>query len=435
MSPTATSTDFYALATDYLNQVYANLKHNNVNLPLLIWLSAQARLLEYHKGKQEVLPHVWLQGRAEIGKSYAMNRALELLPEGTVETYQGASPKRFPRDPADIRHRVVFFEEADSLAQGEENAMAESFRLAMDSGDFVYKTQDRSGGGWQPRDFRRQGPFIIWSTSLQSPGTQLASRMAVVSLPEPDAKAIAERNLVKRQIERNGWPKVPTELIAHQMDLQKQAVASGGIRVSFNDEAYELIGKLGGMRIDPRAYSHVLFLLKALALMDERTEVIANDYDTLYDLNAHSEFLASGLNSGITGGIRRIAQAVANIKTAEAEAAKERFEREHPDPFAPISIGQYGTMTYQEGLIGAVRNAWHSKITNNILAHAVGLRPTQTQVLLKAAAAEGWVENVGGTNKAKTDWALGPQFKPVMAGLPSRWALLGKNEDGSEPVF
>jgi hypothetical protein len=28
--------------------------------------------VEYHKGKQEVLPHVWLQGRAEIGKGYAM---------------------------------------------------------------------------------------------------------------------------------------------------------------------------------------------------------------------------------------------------------------------------------------------------------------------------------------------------------------------------
>lgn len=107
IATTSKTTDLFAIATAYLNQVYANLKHNNVNLPLLIWLNAQTRLLEYHKGKQEVLPHVWLQGRAEIG-SYAMNRALELLPEGTVETYQGASPKRFPRDTADLRHHVVF---------------------------------------------------------------------------------------------------------------------------------------------------------------------------------------------------------------------------------------------------------------------------------------------------------------------------------------
>src|SRR5713101_7623778 len=99
---TTLKTDFLDLANDYLNHVYANLKHNNVNLPLLIWLSATTRVLAYNKGgKGDVLPHVWLQGRPQIGKNYAMSRAIDLLPEGVIHTYEGASPKRFPRDRED----------------------------------------------------------------------------------------------------------------------------------------------------------------------------------------------------------------------------------------------------------------------------------------------------------------------------------------------
>src|SRR6266566_5901241 len=194
MAITATRTktnDYLGIATDWLNQVYANLKHNNINLPLMIWLSANTRLIEYHNGKHEVLPHVWLAGRPGIGKTYTMRRALDLLPPGTVREYKGVSARKFPRDTDDLRHRIVFFEEADSLAQGEENVMALSFRDSMNEGDFIYETQDRLPQGWTPKVFKREGPFIVWSTSISHPGTQLASRMEVVSLPEPDAKAKA----------------------------------------------------------------------------------------------------------------------------------------------------------------------------------------------------------------------------------------------------
>jgi len=432
-------TDFLDLANDYLVKCYANLKNNNVNLPLLLWVSAWTRLLAYNKNKGEVLPHVWHQGRAEIGKSYPMDRVVELLPEGAVVKYRGASPKLFTRDKTDLRHRIAYFEEADSLAQGEENPMAESFRKAMDSGDFIYQSLNNIGGRWEPETFTRPGPFVMWSTSLKNPGTQLRSRMAVIAMPEPDAKAIADRNLIKNAIDKDGWPIVSNDLLHYQEDLQKQAAASDGIKVSFNDETFEVINKLAEMHIDSRAFSQIKFLLKALALMAQRTEVLPVDYDTLFDLNRHSEFLTSGLNSGVTGGIRKICDAISEIKKAEEDDAARWFDEWHPVKDGmrkvPVGAGKLAftrlvpdeSVEWLNELRMARQRADHSKITSNDLAAHMDTGPTTAQEWLKAAIAEGWVENQG-FSKAKADYKLGPLFKKTLAGLPSRDVLMGTVE-------
>jgi len=444
----ATKTDFLDLANDYLRQVYAELKNNNVNLPLLMLVSATTRVLAYNKGMGEVFPHVWLQGRPQIGKNYIITQALRLLPDIAVEHHSGGeSPKFFTRERSDIQHKLVVFEEADSLAagptrplglaQGHDNSrMASSFRTALDSGDFDYRTLDR---GNRPEEFHREGPFVLWSTSTQIPEGQLGSRMCVIALPEPDARAKAERNLVQAELKKNGWPKVSQELLVQQSDWQKSAP----INIGISDEASEVINRLASMGYESRTFSQIQFMLQGLALLAQRDKVLAVDYDTLYDLNKTSEFLTAGINGGDTGNLLRVAQAIVRIRVGEMDAAERRYRLSRPKmiknpEFEDLIPGDRRLLdpsyAIPDEMIPNVEPSWedidsvrelctHARITSPMLADEMKLKKSQADELIKQAEQAGWIENIG-RSRYQPSWQLADAYRPTLAGLPSREDLM-----------
>jgi len=105
----------------------------------------------------------FLKAPSSSGKSWLLNRALELFPRGTYEIKSGFSPKAIAYGSTDLRHKILAVQEASGLNGREGNMLV---RTLISEGHIRWEVAGRRKGGFTTRDVVRPGPiaFVLTTT-------------------------------------------------------------------------------------------------------------------------------------------------------------------------------------------------------------------------------------------------------------------------------
>ncbi|MBV8535495.1 MAG: hypothetical protein JO128_07875 [Alphaproteobacteria bacterium] len=106
---------------------------------------------------------VVLKAPSSSGKSWLLNRTLELFPARDYELKSGITPKAIAYGQSDLRHRILAIQEASGL-QGKEGNML--VRTLISEGLIRWEVTARSRGGMATRQLVRPGPiaFVLTTT-------------------------------------------------------------------------------------------------------------------------------------------------------------------------------------------------------------------------------------------------------------------------------
>lgn len=105
----------------------------------------------------------FLKAPSSSGKSWLLNRTLELFPPESYEIKSGFSPKAIAYGSADLRHRILAVQEASGL-QGREGNML--VRTLISEGLIRWEVAGRDADGFTTRTVTRPGPiaFVLTTT-------------------------------------------------------------------------------------------------------------------------------------------------------------------------------------------------------------------------------------------------------------------------------
>jgi hypothetical protein len=123
------------------------------------------------------------------GKNYAVNMARDFHPPDAVHAFSAASPMALVYSAEDFEHKVVFYEEADSIPdEGPAGSLIRS--LAEDNRVVYWVTEETKDEGTEGRKRRvtrkveKQGPTGLITTSTKSLPHQLNTRMLEDHIPD-----------------------------------------------------------------------------------------------------------------------------------------------------------------------------------------------------------------------------------------------------------
>jgi hypothetical protein len=235
----------------------------SVDAALISYLAATTRLIELAAGSMPC--HVLLKGAPSAGKSANVGAVRRLLPPEAMVIMDAASPHVLMYDDGDLRHKVLFVAEADSISGSEDNPAASAIRGLLTDGHLHYDVvvPERGPMRFSTRSIDRPGPTVMITTATRPLGDQLMSRLLVVDLPEDGAHL---RSVLQTQarLEVEGPPPIDPALPAFQAYLQELAPIP--VVVPF---ATEIALGLSNAPIGPqvtRLHAEVLSLIKAVAL-------------------------------------------------------------------------------------------------------------------------------------------------------------------------
>ena len=284
---------------------------------VLAYLAATTRLLAMRPGAMP--SHLLLTGQASAGKSYALNAALRLLPPEAYVRIDAGSPRALIYDKSDLKHRVLVFGEADSLPAGEDNPAASAIRNLLQDHQLHYKVAvwDERARQYVTQQISKEGPTVLFTTSIRRLGEQLSSRLFCVDVPD-DQEQVRKALLAQAKIETEGVPDPPDELIAYQGLLQTKA--PWDVIVPFAEKLARAAGQSPVASRVLRDQSRLLALIKAAAIIryqhrqknaQGQLEATLEDYATVYKL-VHEVYTASV--SGASARIRAVVQAVGALR-------------------------------------------------------------------------------------------------------------------------
>jgi len=284
---------------------------------LLTYLAATSRLLAQRPGS--IPCHVLLLGPPSAGKSFTADVVRGLLPSDAIVSIEAGSPRALIYDQADLRHRAVFFGEADSLPAGEDNPAASAIRILMQEGTLHYAVSvpDRTSGTFNVRRIEKPGPTAVITTATRPLGAQLMSRFIVAQLHHDQHRLQAALEAQAR-LEIDGASPVDEGLVSFQRYLQTLAPIT--VVVPFAPALAFLFGTVpAGPRV-LRDYSRVLSLVKAVAICrithrerDDRGRIVAtiDDYRAVYEVA--DEFLA-GSSDTVGEPVREVVAALRALR-------------------------------------------------------------------------------------------------------------------------
>jgi hypothetical protein len=294
----------------------------NVNTPLIVYLCATTRLLKMKLGNMPC--HLQLLAVPSAGKSYAVTIVLCLLPPETWHRIDAGSPRVLIFDAADLRHRVLLFDEIDSLPRADDNPAASALRNLLQEHRLKYSVvvYDPRASKWVTQLVTKPGPTCLLTTGIKRTEAQLDSRLFVIDVPE-DATQIEAALLMQAKIEIFGAEEPSEELLAFQSYLQ--ALAPWDVVVPFADQLAKKISHVNS-RIN-RDFARLLSLVKAVSIMrhrhrhtDKGGRLIAAvaDYKFVYDL-VKKHYAAAV--SGASEGVREVVAAVAALRESSEDSS------------------------------------------------------------------------------------------------------------------
>lgn len=258
---------------------------------LLTYVASTSRLLRMRRGS--MLAHVLLLGDPGVGKNYTAEIALDLHPPEASHKVTAGSPRAVIYSDADLRHKVLFFGEADSIPKGEESSAASAIRSLLQDGELAYDVvvKNPKTNKYGTHAVRKPGPTLLVTTATKRFEPQMDTRAFALEIPD-DQQQIRAALLAQAGLEEGRETPTPDPaLVAFQALLQAQAPWS--VHVPFARALSEQISKsLLAPRIS-RDYNRLLALVKAVAILrhqrrerDERGAVIATlvDYGTVREL-------------------------------------------------------------------------------------------------------------------------------------------------------
>jgi hypothetical protein len=269
--------------------------------------------------------HLLLHGPSSAGKSYTVGIVLSLLPKAAFHLTDAGSPRQLIYDTADLRHRVLVFSEADSLPAGEDNPAASAVRTLLQEHQLRYKVTvwNPTKRRYETQEVVKEGPTVLFTTSVGHLGKQLATRMLTVDAPDDPAQ-IRAALAAQAVLETEGSPEPDQDLIDYQSLLQE--MAPWDVQVPF---ATDLANAMGNANPAPRAtrdFSKVVSLTKAVALLrfehrdvDSSGRLVADidDYAAVFGLL--DEAYSTSVTDGASRRVRDVVRAVAALSKRSAE--------------------------------------------------------------------------------------------------------------------
>ena len=325
----------------------------NANTPLIVYLAATTRLLKMRRGNMPC--HLQLLAVPSAGKSYAITIVLCLLPPEASHRIDAGSPRVLIYDNSDLVHRVLLFDEIDSLPREEDNPAASALRSLLQEHHLKYSVvvYDQSLGRYVTQQVEKPGPTCLLTTGIKRTEPQLDSRLLCVEVPEDVAQITAALDM-QAKIEINGVEDPSAELLAFQGYLQ--ALAPWDVVIPFADQLAREIGKVAKNSRINRDYARLLALVKATTIIrhchrqkdkDGRWIAKVADYKEVYNL-VRSHYAASA--SGASEGVRNAVAAVAKLR--ECSTA---------DPVTVSLVGKHldiGKASASRRVKTALENGW-----------------------------------------------------------------------------
>jgi hypothetical protein len=292
----------------------------NLNAPLIIYLAATGRLLKMRRGSMPV--HLMLLAVPSTGKSYAMIIVLCLLPPEAWHRIDAGSPRVLIYDDSELKHRVLIFDEIDSLPYGDDNPAASALRNLLQEHQLKYSTvvYNSQLHRWVTQQITKEGPTTLITTGIKRTDPQMDSRLFCVEVPE-DFEQIQKALAMQAKIEIEGVAEPAEELIAFQGYLQ--TLAPLDCIVPFADQLAERIGKTARTSRVNRDFARIISLIKAVTIIrhmrrqkDKNGRLISTiaDYATVYDL-IRATYAAAA--TGASEGVRKVVQGVDDLRNGD----------------------------------------------------------------------------------------------------------------------
>lgn len=104
----------------------------------------------------------FIKAPSSSGKSWLLNRTLDLMPPEAYEVKSGFSPKALAYGRSDLRHRILAVQEASGLNGREGNMLV---RTLISEGQIRWEVAGRRRGGFTTREVVRPGPIAFVMTT------------------------------------------------------------------------------------------------------------------------------------------------------------------------------------------------------------------------------------------------------------------------------
>jgi len=292
-------------------------------LPQLAYVALTSRLLERPMNLAFV-------AAPATGKNATIDAALALIPSEAVYVFTAASPTALIYSAEDLRHRVVFFKEADSIP--DHGAAASAIRSLAEGNALQYAVTmlNRRTGQFETRTVTKEGPTGLLTTSTRPLRPQLNARLLPV--PVPSDVGLTRTVLLTKARRAAGDMTLPDR--EPFLGLQRWLEHTGKHRVivPFATKLAELVGDrtLTDVRLR-RDFDQLLSCVKTLAVLHQQQrasapggEIIATmtDYDLARSLLASSFEAAAA--EGPTAAIRDTVLAIGPRETDVRETELAR---------------------------------------------------------------------------------------------------------------
>jgi hypothetical protein len=291
----------------------------------IVYLAATSRVLEMRQGAMPV--HVLLMGPPSAGKNYTLSRVVKLLPPEAVHTIDAGSPRVLIYDEAELQHRVLIFSEADSLPAGEDNPAASAIRNLLQDHHlhYVVTVRDQTTGDYTIREVDKPGPTTLITTSTQSLGGQLMTRLFTLQIADTKDQ-IGAALKTQAALETDGITEPDAGLIAFQAYLQLSAPIK--VAVPFARELGDAMAKVAAAPRILRDFARLVSLIKSTALIrqhhrqiDGRGSIVAGlaDYESVREL-VNDMYVDT--STGATSELRKLVEAVTYLSANRVAGAK-----------------------------------------------------------------------------------------------------------------
>lgn len=352
---------------------------------LFAYLAATSRLLKLERGAMP--SHMLLISVPGAGKNFVVNNVAWLMPENAWYQIDAGSPRAWIFDDEPIRHRVIVFEEADSLPSNEkeDNPAASALRTLLQKGEMKYSqtVKDETGGGHRTKHYYRPGPAVLITTSTRRFPPQMDSRVFTLDVRD-DQKQIQAALKAQADTELYGRPEPDPALVAFQSYLQAKAPWS--VVVPYVHALRILISRTVGLssRMN-RYFSRILALIKSVAILRHRhrrkdgrgrLKATINDYKIVYGL---LDGLDEGTATGAAQAIREVVEAVAKVRQSPRIGVNLTKVAEHMKLSLPTVSGRVKRAVEEGWLINEGHGQSYSLKLGNTLPTRTGL-PTPEEV-------------------------------------------------------
>jgi hypothetical protein len=149
----------------------------DIKRPLFVYVALTSRFQERPINVAVVAP-------SAAGKNATVDAAVDFIPPEDIHTIKAGSARAIIYGDEEYAHRVVYFQEADSIP--EDGPAASAIRALAEDNSMEYDVveRDESTSKWSVRRIVKEGPTGLITTSTRAPREQLGTRLLELSVPD-----------------------------------------------------------------------------------------------------------------------------------------------------------------------------------------------------------------------------------------------------------